>query len=44
MNDFVNSKDSEIKVFIDNINIIDKVYNQPLELYYDNENLYLKNE
>lgn len=43
-NMFIQHKDSGIKDFADNIKTIDKLYNQPMELVFDNKNIYLLNE
>jgi len=34
-------RDSEIRPFVDNINAINRLYNQPVELLFDEENIYL---
>ena len=38
------SKDSDLNIFINNLKNIDQIYNHPLEIYYDAENIYLLNK
>lgn len=38
------NKDSDLNLFINNLNNIDQIYNHPLEIYYDEENIYLPNK
>ena len=40
----IQHKESGIKDFADNIKTIDKLYNQPVELVFDDKNVYLLNE
>ena len=39
-----NKKDSDLNIFINNLKNIDQIYNHPLEIYYDAENIYLLNK
>src|SRR5690606_20729029 len=41
MNQFLDHQNSSVHAFIENINLINKIYNKPLELLFDNNNLYL---
>lgn len=41
---FIQHKESGIKDFAENIKIINKLYNYPMELVFDNKNVYLLNE
>ena len=43
-NMLIQHKESGIKDFADNIKTIDKLYNQPMELIFDDKNIYLLNE
>lgn len=43
-NMLIQHKESGIKDFADNIKTIDKLYNQPVELVFDDKNVYLLNE
>lgn len=38
------NKDSDLNLFINNLKNIDQIYNHPLEIYYDEENIYLPNK
>lgn len=38
---FIEKQSAYVRPFIDNINVINKLYNQPLELLLDGDNLYL---
>lgn len=44
MQNFVRHKESGVKIFSDNIHMIDRLYNQPLELVFDTKNVYLLSE
>lgn len=35
------NKDSDLNLFITNLNNIEQIYNHPLEIYYDEKNIYL---
>ena len=41
MKQFIEKQSAYIRPFIDNINAVNRLYNQPLELLFDNENLYI---
>lgn len=40
---FVNNQGCYVRPFVENINTINRLYNQPMELLFDNENLYINN-
>ena len=40
MAQFVNNQSSCVRPFVENINAVDKLYNQPMELLFDQENIY----
>ena len=40
MEKFVNKQISCIRPFVDNINTVNRLYNQPMELLFDQENIY----
>lgn len=42
MERFVSSHDSCVRPFIENIDVVNRLYNQPMDLLFDKENLYLK--
>lgn len=44
MKKITSNKDSDLNLFINNLKNIDQIYNHPLEIYYDEENLYLSNK
>ncbi len=39
----IDKQNSYVRPFIDNIIMIDTIYNKPLEIYFDKENLYINN-
>lgn len=41
MNQFIENQNSYVYPFIENINEINRLYNQPIELVFDKENIYL---
>jgi hypothetical protein len=41
MRDFTDNKNSDVYLFVESIKKINRLYNQPLELLFDNENIYL---
>lgn len=43
LENFIDAKSSEVRLFVDNINTVNKLYNQPLEFLIDKENIYIKN-
>jgi len=38
---FVDKQNSSVWVFVENINMINRLYNQPTELMFDRENIYI---
>ena len=44
MRKLTSNKDSDLNIFINNLKNIDQIYNHPLEIYYDAENIYLLNK
>ena len=40
---FLSAQDNGIKLFEDKINMINRIYNEPLKLYFDEEKLYFNN-
>lgn len=42
MERYIENHDSGVKVFIDNINMVNQLHNKPLEMLFDNENMYLE--
>ncbi|MDO5813902.1 MAG: hypothetical protein Q4Q31_12485 [Bacillota bacterium] len=44
MKKLTSNKDSDLSLFISNLKNIDQIYNHPLEIYYDAENIYLPNK
>ncbi|MDD6137002.1 MAG: hypothetical protein PUB54_07530, partial [Lachnospiraceae bacterium] len=42
MERYIGNRDSGVEVFIDNINTVNKLHNKPLEMLFDNENMYLE--
>ena len=44
MKQFLEKQSAYVRPFIENINKINSLYNQPLELLFDTENLYLMAE
>ncbi len=42
MEQLLDSEDSSVRPFIDNINIINVLYNQPMDLLFDKENVYFR--
>ena len=44
MNAFIENKTDEITVFTDSITSVDRLYNHPIQLLFDDSNLYLKCE
>lgn len=40
---FINKQSSNVRPFIDNINTINKLHNQPMDLLVDQENIYIRN-
>lgn len=43
LENFIDAKSSEVRLFVDNINTVNKLYNQPLEFLIDKEYMYIKN-
>jgi hypothetical protein len=43
MKQFANTQSSCVRPFVENINIVNRLYNQPIELLFDQENLYIGN-
>lgn len=43
LENFIDAKSSEVRLFVDNINTVNKLYNQPLEFLIDKEYIYIKN-
>ena len=41
MKQFIEKQSAYVRPFVENINIVNKLYNQPLELLFDKENIYL---
>ena len=41
LKNFVDKQNSSVWVFVENINMINRLYNQPIELMFDQENLYI---
>ena len=39
---YIQNRDSGVEVFIDNINMVNQLNNKPLEMLFDNENVYLR--
>ena len=44
MSAFIENRTDEVTVFSDSINNVDKLYNYPVKLLFDNSNIYLKYE
>lgn len=44
MRKLTSNKDSDLNLFINNLKNIAQIYNHPLEIYYDAENIYLLNK
>ena len=44
MRKLTSNKDSDLNIFINNLKNIGQIYNHPLEIYYDAENIYLLNK
>lgn len=42
MERYIGNRDSGVEVFIDNINTVNKLHNKPVEMLFDNENVYLE--
>ena len=42
MERYIENRDSGMEVFIDNINTVNKLHNKPVEMLFDNENVYLE--
>lgn len=42
MERYIENRDSGVEVFIDNINTVNQLHNKPLEILFDNENMYLE--
>lgn len=42
MERYIENRDSGVEVFIDNINTVNRLHNKPVELLFDNENVYLE--
>ena len=42
MERYIENRDSGVEVFIDNINAVNRLHNKPVELLFDNENVYLE--
>jgi len=40
MGSFVNNQSSSVQPFVENIKTVNRLYNQPLELLFDQENIY----
>ena len=40
---FSEARSSQVRLFIDNINIVNRLYNEPLEFLIDKEYIYIKN-
>lgn len=40
MEQFVNNQSSYVRPFVENINAVNRLYNQPMELIFDQENIY----
>jgi len=43
LENFINARSSQVRLFIDNINTINKLYNEPLEFLIYKEYIYIKN-
>lgn len=41
MKQLIEKQSSCVRPFVDNINMVNKLYNQPIELLFDKENLYI---
>lgn len=41
MKEFIEKQDTHINPFIENINAVNRLYNQPIELIFDYENIYI---
>lgn len=41
MKEFVEKQASYITPFVENINAVNRLYNQPIELIFDQENIYI---
>lgn len=41
MKQFENNQSSCVRPFVENINTVNRLYNQPMELVFDQENIYL---
>ncbi len=39
---FIEKQNTYVQPFIENINTVNKLYNQPIELFFDKENIYMK--
>lgn len=44
MEQFVEKKSAYVRPFVENINIINKLYNEPIEFFFDQENVYVEVE
>jgi len=42
MEQFASNQSSCVRPFVENINTVSKLYNQPMELLFDQENIYLR--
>lgn len=43
LRNFTDARSSQVRLFIDNINTVNKLYNEPLEFLIDKEYIYIKN-
>lgn len=43
LENFIDAKSSQVRLFVDNINTVNKLYNEPLEFLIDKEYVYIKN-
>ena len=41
MKQFIEKQNDYIRPFVENINTVNKLYNQPIELIFDKENIYI---
>ena len=43
LKNFIDARSSQVQLFVDNINTVNKLYNQPLEFLIYKEYMYIKN-
>lgn len=44
MKHFINNQNSFVQPFVENIKAVNRLYNKPMELFFDQENIYISNE